>query len=101
MRTQGESRIFTLVPLVLVIIVVCLMGCATVKEIPVLDGQNRITIREGWGREPDRRYSDPGKLKYGADEIWIYEYMGGNAETRYYFRNSVLIKREEVSYATL
>ena len=75
-------------------------GCVTLKEMPALEGQSKISIQQGWEREPDKIYYNSDKLKYGADELWIYVYPGGD-EARYYFKDDILIKREEVSYATL
>lgn len=74
------------------------IGCVTIEERPILEGMvNKVSIRQLWGRKPDRvQY---GHLKYGADELWEYEYEGSNID-RYYFKNGSLIKREHVSYDT-
>lgn len=83
----------------LIISIVLIGGCVTVEERPLTEGLTKIKIQQSWKRKPDKVYhANANKLKYGADELWEYEYSGGGDVDRFYFKDSVLIKEEHLTY---
>lgn len=75
-------------------------GCAgMIKGLPPSPGLTKEKIVRGWNRDPDKILTGKKYLKYGADEVWIYKYPTSD-EDRFYFKDGVLIKEEEISYGS-
>ncbi len=91
-KTNGN----TIIAISFVLILWNCIGCVTIKELPPSEGLTKQKIEQAWGRKPDKVYATPNKLNYGADELWIYKYPGGNQD-RFYFKDEVLIKEEELT----
>lgn len=66
-------------------------GCIATQsgELPVQ--RTKAEIEATW-RKPDKTYTSSDKLKYGADEVWVYKHPG--AEEYLYFKNGEVIKRD-------
>ena len=64
---------------------------------PPTSGLTKEDIKQGWKREADKIYKEPNK--YGADEVWIYRYPNWD-EDRFYFKEGILIKEEEVLHGS-
>ncbi len=80
----------------LIIAVLCLQiliaGCATIEQVSLPKAKSRAEIINAWG-QPNKIYTHPDKLKYGADEIFIYVYPDGS-EDYLYLKEGIIIKRE-------
>ena len=70
-----------------------------IKELPPSPGLTKEKIVKGWNRNPNKISKRERDLKYGADEVWIYKYHNSD-EDRFYFKDGVLIREEEVSYGS-
>ena len=75
-------------------------GCAEVRELAPSPDLNKEKILAGWKREPDIITRAKKYLKYGADEVWIYKYPSSDQD-RFYFKNGVLIREEEITSGSL
>lgn len=81
-----------------VIVILFLSGCATIEQVEFSPTDTKDSIQSAWKRSPDRIYTHGAKLKYGADEVWDYEYLGGGTIDRFYFRGDIVIKVEHIIY---
>lgn len=75
-------------------------GCAGVTELAPTHGLTKDRIIAAWKREPDRIFTNGRNLKYGADEVWVYIYPDSD-EDRFYFKDDVLIREENITYGSI
>ena len=89
-----------------IILLACIGGCATVWDDPLPQPSQRTKseVLKIWG-SPIKIYREPDKLKYGADEMWIYKNPEPGhpslIEERLYFKEGILIRREGINRDSL
>lgn len=86
--------------ILLIIGILCLQvlvaGCATLEQTSLPKVRSRAEIINTWG-QPNKIYTHLSKLKYGADEVFVYVYPDGT-EDYLYLKDGIVIKREVTSY---
>ena len=84
----------------LVALLLC-FGCVSVERVSFDPTWSVEDIQKAWKRNPNKIVRDSDKLKYDADELWIYEYGKSGSFDYYYFKNGNVAMKEHVVHGTL
>ena len=100
MKRISDKQLKDSLRLILAVFLLLITGCTTVwnNSLPDVSNRSKEEVLRVWGT-PTKILTDKGKIKYDAEEMWIYKIKDDVSlvEERLYFRGGILIKYESVT----